>query len=135
MHSHPIRILARPFLCIALILSYRLPGDWTLGTRVRAVTGNPFTPAEGSILNADTGRVQCLPGARLSQRLPGFFQTDARLDKRFVFDRWMLSAYVDVQNVSNHENAEARFNNFDCTQQVIIPSIPFFPAIGLRAEW
>ena len=22
-----------------------------------------------------------------------------------------------------------------CTQQVIVPSIPFFPAIGLRAEW
>jgi TonB family protein len=120
---------------LALILSYRLPGDWILGTRVRAVTGNPFTPAEGSVLNADTGRVQCLPGARLSQRLPAFFQTDARLDKRFVFDRWMLSAYVDVQNVSNHENAEARFNNFDCTQQVIVPSLPFFPAIGLRAEW
>jgi TonB family protein len=120
---------------LALIVSYRLPGDWILGTRIRAVTGNPFTPAEGAVLDADTGRVQCLPGARLSQRLPAFFQTDARLDKRFVFDRWMLSMYVDVQNVSNRENAEFRFQNFDCTQQVAVPSIPIFPAIGLRAEW
>jgi len=120
---------------VTAVLSYRLPGDWILGTRIRAVSGNPYTPADGAVLDADTGRVQCLPGARLSRRLPGFFQADARLDKRFVFEGWMLSAYLDVQNVSNRENAEFRFQNYDCTQDVPIPSIPIFPAIGLRAEW
>jgi outer membrane receptor protein involved in Fe transport len=120
---------------VALIASYRLAGEWILGTRVRVVSGNPYTPPAGSVLDADTGSVQCLPGAPLSQRLPTFFQTDARVDKRWVFDRWMFSAYVDVQNVSNHENAEFRFRNYDCTQTVPVPSIPFFPTIGLRAEW
>ena len=130
----------RPFFLdqthvVALIASYRLPGEWTLGTRVRVVSGNPYTPAAGSVLDADSGSVQCLPGGRLSRRLPPFFQTDARVDKRFVFERWMFTAYLDVQNVSNHENAEFRFRNYDCTQTVPIPSIPIFPAIGLRAEW
>jgi outer membrane receptor protein involved in Fe transport len=121
---------------IALILSYRLQGDWTLGTRVRAVTGNPYTPWDGSVLDADTGRYQCLPSRRaLSARLPGFFQADARLDKRWVFASWMLSLYLDVQNVTNQENAELRFPSYDCTEDVPIPSIPFFPALGLRAEW
>lgn len=120
---------------LALLLSYRLPGDWILGTRLRAVSGNPITPFEGHFLDADSGRVQCLPGARLSERLPAFFQADARLDRRFVFDSWMLTAYLDVLNVTNRENAEFRFRSWDCAQTVPLPSIPIFPTFGLRAEW
>lgn len=120
---------------VALIASYRMPNEWILGTRLRVVTGNPYTPFSGSVLQADTGSFQCLPGAPLSQRLPTFLQADARLDKRWVFEKWMFSAYLDVQNVTNHQNEEARFRNYDCSQTVPIPSIPFFPAIGLRAEW
>jgi outer membrane receptor protein involved in Fe transport len=121
---------------VGLVLSYRLPRDWILGTRIRAVSGNPYTAAEGAVLDADSGRVQCIPSAsRNARRLPGFFQADARIDKRFVFESWMLSAYLDVQNATNRENAELRFRNYDCTSDVPIPSIPFFPAIGLRAEW
>jgi TonB family protein len=121
---------------VALVLSYRLPRDWILGTRVRAVSGNPYSGTDGAVLDSDTGRVQCIPArTRLSRRLPGFFQADARIDKRFVFESWMLSVYLDVQNTTNRENAEFRFNNYDCTADVPIPSIPFLPAIGLRAEW
>ena len=40
---------------LALVLSYRLPGEWIVGTRVRAVTGNPETPSLGAVLDADTG--------------------------------------------------------------------------------
>ena len=120
---------------VALVLSYRLPREWIVGTRIRAVSGNPYTPAVGAIYDADTGRYQCLPGAPLSRRLSPFFQADARVDKRFVFERWMFSMYLDVQNVTNRENAEFRFRNFDCSQTVVIPSIPIFPTLGLRAEW
>jgi TonB family protein len=120
---------------LALVLSYRLPGEWTLGTRIRAVTGNPYTPADGAVLDADTGRFQCLPGARFSRRLPGFFQADARLDKKLVFEKWMLTAYLDVQNVSNHANEEFRFQSYDCSDEAPIPSLPLLPAIGLRADW
>jgi TonB family protein len=120
----------------ALVFSYRLPGDWILGTRLRSVSGNPYTPSVGNVYDSDSGRFQCIPSAgTYSGRLPGFFQADARLDKRFVFDRWMFNVYVDVQNVSNRENAEARFPGYDCTSTVAIPSVPFFPALGLRAEW
>jgi TonB family protein len=130
----------RPFVLdqthvLALVLSYRLPGDWILGTRVRAVSGNPYTPAIGAVLDAETGRNRCLEGSPLSRRLPGFFQADTRLDKRFVFDRWMLSVYLDVQNVTNRENAEFRFRSFDCSTDVAIPSIPVLPALGVRADW
>jgi hypothetical protein len=100
------------------------------------VSGNPYTPVEGAVYDADTGRYQCIPGpARLSARLPGFFQADARLDKRFVFEDWMMSVYLDVSNVTNRENAEFRFSSYDCRSSVPVPSVPIFPALGLRAEW
>jgi hypothetical protein len=120
---------------LALVLSYRLRHEWTVGTRVRAVTGNPITPAQGALLDTDTGRYRCIPGAPLSSRLPGFFQADARVDKRFVFESWLLSAYLDVQNVTNRQNAEYRFRSYDCSSEVPLPSIPVFPTLGLRAEW
>jgi TonB family protein len=121
---------------LTLVLSYRTAGNWIIGTRLRGVSGNPYTPAVGSVLNANTGRYQCIPAQRtLSARLPGFFQADARVDKRWVFDRWMFALYLDVQNVTNRENAEFNFQNFDCSAQVAVPGLPVFPSFGLRAEW
>jgi TonB family protein len=121
---------------LTVVLSYRLPGEWILGTRIRAVSGNPYTPLVAHYLDADTGRYQCIasPDA-LSGRLSPFFQADARLDKRWVFERWMMALYVDVQNATNRTNAEFRFPTYDCTGQVSIPGLPIFPSLGLRAEW
>jgi TonB family protein len=121
---------------LALVLSYRLPGEWILGTRLRAVSGNPYTNWAGNVYDADSGRYQCIPSAQtLAGRLPGFFQADARVDKRFVYDRWMFDLYLDVQNVSNRANAEARIPGYDCASSFAFPSLPLFPALGLRAEW
>ena len=117
------------------MLSYRLQGDWILGTRVRAVSGNPYTAFDGSVYDADRPLpVHSLAAAALGPA-PGFFQADARLDKRFVFRNWMMSVYLDVQNVTNRENAEFRFPSYDCSAVFPIPSIPVLPALGLRAEW
>jgi TonB family protein len=119
-----------------LVLSYRAAGNWTVGTRLRGVSGNPYTPAAGSVYDANSGRYRCLPSARpFSARLPAFVQADARVDKRWVYDKWSLSLYLDVQNVTNRDNPEFNFQNFDCSAQVLVPGIPLFPALGLRAEW
>jgi TonB family protein len=121
---------------LTLVLSYRTENDWTVGTRLRAVSGNPYTPTVGSVYDANSGRYRCLPAATpFSARLPGFFQADARVDKRWVHDKWMLSAYLDVQNVTNHDNAEFNFQNFDCSAQVNVAGLPVFPTLGVRAEW
>jgi len=121
---------------LALVLSYRLPGEWIVGTRLRAVSGNPYTQSTGNVYDADSGRFQCIPSATtLGGRLPGFFQADARVDKRFVFDRWMFDLYVDVQNATNRTNAEARIPGYDCVSSFPLPARPVFPALGGRAGW
>jgi TonB family protein len=121
---------------LTLVLSYRLPHDWIVGTRVRAVSGNPYTPWVGHVLDADTGRYQCIPSPDIySRRLDPFFQADARVDKRWVFPGWMMAIYLDVQNATNRSNAEFRVPTYDCSGQVAIPGLPVFPSIGLRGEW
>jgi outer membrane receptor protein involved in Fe transport len=121
---------------LTLVLSWRLPGEWIVGTRLRGVTGTPVTPFEGAAYDADSGRYRCLPSSRtLSARVAPFFQADVRVDKRWTFDRWMFSAYLDVQNVTNRQNAEFRIPSYDCSAQVPLPGLPIFPTLGLRAEW
>jgi TonB family protein len=121
---------------LTLVLSWRLPGEWILGSRVRLVSGNPYTPYVGHVLDADTGRYQCVPSNDvLSRRLSPFFQADARVDKRWVYESWMFSLYLDVQNVTNRTNAEFRAPTYDCGGQVVIPGLPILPSFGLRAEW
>jgi TonB family protein len=119
---------------LTLVLSYRLPGEWIVGTRVRMVSGNPYTPVIGHFI--EEGRYRCAASPDvLSRRVGPFFQADARVDKRWVFERWMFAMYLDVQNATNRANAEFRVPSYDCTQQITIPGIPVFPTIGLRAEW
>ena len=39
-------------------------------------------------------------------RLPAFNQLDLRVDKTFLFKRWVLKVYLDITNVYNHANVE-----------------------------
>src|SRR5262249_21230291 len=73
-----------------------------------------------------------LPGPKDSDRLPAFNQLDARIDKRWVFDRWMLTAYLDVQNVLNHSNTEFILHNFDYSQTAPVTGLPIIPALGIK---
>lgn len=121
---------------LTLVVSYRLPGEWIVGTRIRAVSGNPYTPFVGHLMVADSGRYVGLPSPDLlSDRVDPFFQADVRVDKRWVYESWMFSLYLDIQNVTNRTNAEFRVPSYDYTSTVEIPGLPIFPTLGLRAEW
>jgi TonB family protein len=121
---------------LTLVASYRLPGEWILGTRVRVVSGNPFTPyVSHTLLDANGSYAGAQASDILSSRLAPFFQADVRIDKRWVYESWMFSLYLDVQNVTNRSNTEFRVPTYDFTGDVSIPGLPIFPSLGMRAEW
>ncbi len=115
--------------------SVSLPWNMNFGVRFRYATGPLVTPVLGALFDASGNYFVPLPGLPWSERLPDFFQLDARLDKRFVFDAWTLVAYLDVQNVTNQQNPEARYYNHDYSQSAYVTSIPILPTLGLRGEW
>ncbi len=120
---------------LIVVGSFTLPWNLNLGLRFRYASGPLITPVLGSLFDASGNYSVPLPGLPWSQRLPDFFQLDARLDKRFVFDAWTFVVYLDVQNVTNQQNPEALFYNFNYTQSAYLTGIPLLPTLGLRGEF
>lgn len=120
---------------LAAIGSVELPRNWQVSARFRFVTGNPFTPIAGATLDADNDIYIPTRGEFFSQRVSPFWQLDVRIDKKWIFDRWILSAYLDVQNVTNHANIEAVRYSYDYARQADVQGLPFLPIFGLKGEF
>ncbi len=120
--------------------SYRLGRGWEFGARFRVVSGPLETPVLGppalpSLYAADAGSYTRLDGESFSRRLPLFHQLDMRVDKRWQFKEWRLSAYLDIQNVYNNQAVEALVYNYNFSQESFQTGLPIIPSVGLRGEF
>jgi hypothetical protein len=70
-----------------------------------------------------------------SGRIDAFHQLDVRIDKRWVFEKWMLNAYLDIQNVYNRANADGVRYNYDFSESEAEQALPIIPVLGLRGEF
>jgi len=52
-----------------------------------------------------------------------------------VFDRWLLDAYLDLQNATNHTNPEGVAYSYDYRQSKVSQGLPILTFLGLRAEF
>jgi hypothetical protein len=114
--------------------SMKIGRGWQIGARFRYITGRPYTPYTGGVVDYDAGVYSPLEGAQNSARLPARHQLDLRIDKGWQFASWKLSAYLDVQNVYNRENSEDIGYNYDFSQNKPVPGLPILPILGLRGE-
>ncbi|MCB9569157.1 MAG: hypothetical protein H6710_18405 [Myxococcales bacterium] len=117
---------------LVAVLSARLPRDWQLGGRFRLTSGLPYTPVIGAV--GSGASFDPIRGALLSDRFPLFHQLDLRVDKRWIRRRTIVGAYLDVQNVLNHQNTEAYIYSVDLRQRVGSLSMPILPLLGVRVD-
>jgi outer membrane receptor protein involved in Fe transport len=117
-----------------LIGSYETP-RWNYSTRLRYVTGRPLTPVIGSIFDSDSDRYIPLRGAFLSERYDPFFQLDFRIDRKWIYNTWILSAYLDIQNVTNNKNVQSISYNYDYSDSVKTSALPLLPIFGVKGEF
>ena len=85
--------------------TYDLPRSWSVGARLSAVGGTPYTSYDvGKSSLVEAWNVQGRPYydyARYNDgRLDAFAQLDLRIDKTFYFRHCMLGLYIDLQNVT-----------------------------------
>ena len=116
--------------------NYKLANNWEVGARFRLVTGNPVTELATAVWNEQTDTYTRVRSAcENCGRLPAFHQLDFRVDKKWVYDRWLLNVYLDVQNVYNRSNPEGIRYNFDTSEHTYASGLPIIPSLGVRGEF
>ncbi|MFZ5896895.1 MAG: TonB family protein [Myxococcota bacterium] len=116
--------------------SYTLGKGWEIGARFRYVSGNLYTPCNRGIFSTNDTSYLCVSGALFSERLPPFHQLDVRVDKRFQFKGFALSAYLDLINAYNRKNPDfIQYNYNYSASRSQTASLPLVPSIGLRGEF
>jgi len=126
---------------LQLIGTWRLPRNWESGFRFRFVTGNPSTPRLGYTqqrfeFNADFGQYETIYGEARSDRVGPFVQLDLRVDKKFVFNSWLLDFYLDIQNVNYfiYNSPEFYVYNYDDSERDVVGGI-ILPTFGIKASF
>jgi len=108
---------------------------WSFSTRLRFVSGGPYTPIEGSSYDSDSDIYIPTRGDFYSDRFDDFFQLDFRIDRKFIYQTWILSAYLDIQNLTNANNGQGISYSFDYSESEKAAGTPILPIIGLRGEF
>jgi outer membrane receptor for ferrienterochelin and colicin len=120
---------------LTVLGTYALPRNWEIGMRFRLVSGNPMTNITGSVYNFDNNVFTPVYGPVNQDRMKPFHQLDVRIDKKWVYNYWMLSVYLDIQNIYNQKNAENYSYNYDYSKRTSGFGLPVLPAFGVRGEF
>jgi len=67
-----------------VVMGIPLPRNWEIGGRLQYQSGTPATTTYGYN----------------SARVDGFMRIDVRIDKRAVWNKWLLDFYVDITNIA-----------------------------------
>jgi len=90
---------------VNMLGTYNLQREWSLGMKVSAIGGAPYTPydADKSSL-VEAWNVRGRPYYDYSKynqrRFKSYAQLDVRVDKMYYFHNWMLGFYLDIQNLT-----------------------------------
>ena len=101
-------------------------GRWWVGS------GAAWTVEIGAVSpeNAAIAAVAALPNrqasSRVSVRPRACHAADLRIDRKWKWDSWELSAYLDVTNVYAHARVLGYSFNFDFSQRAPISHLPSF---------
>jgi hypothetical protein len=117
-----------------LIGAYNLQ-RWTFSGRFRFVTGLPYTPVNGGTYDSDNDVYIPNAGTIYSQRFDAFKQLDIRIDRKYIFKTWILTAYVDIQNITNSKNSQNIEYSYDYTQKKKVRGLPILPTFGIKGEF
>jgi hypothetical protein len=108
---------------------------WTFAGRFRFVTGNPYTSINGGTYDADNDVYVPNRGQIYNQRFDAFNQLDIRIDRRYIYDKWILTAYLDVQNIMNSKNSQNYEYSYDYSQKKKVRGLPILPTIGVKGQF
>jgi hypothetical protein len=106
---------------------YIFNSNWEVGTKFRLATGRPYTPFN------DDGTKDIT--AYNTERIDVNHSLDLRLDRRWMFDKWMMVTYIDIQNIYNRRQKDVpRWNDRDGSLDDEA-GIGILPTIGISVSF
>lgn len=114
---------------------YDLPYNFGVSLQIQLVSGNPQSALNAGVYDVDSGGYNGFRiGPPNSGRLPPFFQTSLRVDRKLTFRSWELALYVDLLNTVRSVNPEFTIYNYDYSDFAYVRGLPFIPNIGFEAR-
>jgi hypothetical protein len=120
---------------LILVAEREFGHNWKFSGRFRYTSGNPYTPIVGGEYDVDNDVYTPVSGTAYSSRMAPFYEADIRFDKKWIFDRWILTGYLDIENVTNHQNVQEINYSYDYQQKAEVRGLPMLPTLGVKGEF
>ncbi len=123
---------------ITAVASYKLNRYWQFGARFNYSSGVPYTDLLHVNTLSDIDNDFVTPvydGPVNPDRMPARHQLDIRIDKYWIFDKWILSSYLDVQNAYFRKNVFAVAYNKDYTDKTEVTMLPIMIFFGFKGDF
>ena len=122
---------------VNFLISYKPNKHWIVAAKFRYATGKPtaeYIIHENIFNDPDYIRYSMETTGRNTDRLPDFISLDVRADYRFQIKRLGLTAFIDIVDINNRQNANGENLNI-ITGKTSYEGISIFPTFGLKFEF
>ena len=122
---------------ISLVSNLVLGNNWNLSLKAYYGSGFPYTPKTAVKNESDIWVWQS--GKRHSQNLPAYKRVDIRISKLFTFEKFNISAFLDISNIFNFKNIQQY--EYSSVPDIYEPKPkeillwPILPTFGVRFEF
>ncbi len=117
-----------------LVASWVPSAKWEVGGAFRVASGNPQEELLQTLYFGD--RASYIPiFGELNERQRPYLRLDTRVKRTWLFDTWNLAWLFEIINTTNYKNIVFTEFNDKTRERETANGFPFFPYIGLEAEF
>lgn len=110
---------------------YRFNRNWELAVRTNYLAGRPYTPYDAALSTQQRRAIFQLTEIN-SQRLPGYFRFDVRLDRTFYLKQRTILVFLGVQNITGRRNVAGYQWNPRTNEVLVSRQLGVFPLAGFE---
>lgn len=118
-----------------LVGTYKISEAWSFGAKWNYHSGTPYTPIVGTNGTYADGRPIPVYAAVNSGTLPVYHRLDLRLDRNYVFNRWKLNTYFELNNVYQRKDIVGYSYNANYTTREPIYGFVLPVSFGVQGEF
>lgn len=118
-----------------LVGTYKFSDLWSLGAKWEYHSGTPYTPIIGTSGTYADGRPIPVYAGVNTGTMPVYHRLDLRLDRNYVFNKWKLNTYFELNNVYQRKNVVGYSYDPTYTQRDAVYAFVLPVSFGVQAEF